>query len=151
MERWRSVGERLDRLTSGTPRRACVFLVLLFLAMYAVHGSPFRVLLVPPWALFSGKWAQDVAGLTQPGAGEYTLPKVSQAALALLREGGIDRFSMSPGIYKQREVRARIIEGAVPIMNEAEAPHLLLYKFETVPPGCRILAERDGMRLARCD
>lgn len=151
MDGWRRAGVWLDRLLSGTPRRACFFLVLLFVVTYAAHGSPFRVLLVPPVALFSGEWAQDVAGLTQPDAGQYTLPKASQAALALLRGQGIDRFSVSQGLYKQYEVLERIAEGAVPIMIEAEAPHLLLYKFETVPPGCRILAERDGMRLARCD
>ncbi|MGD9744177.1 MAG: hypothetical protein AB7F08_06405 [Dongiaceae bacterium] len=151
MAHWRDVAIGADRLVSGTPARACFFLTALFVALFVWRGAPFRVVLVPPEAVFLGHWNRDIADFAVPRAGEYRIVKSAQWALALLREHKIEQYSVSAALARQGEVRVRIMEGGVPIMFKADAPDLLLYKFETLPPDCRLVDEREAMRLARCD
>jgi len=148
---WREVAIGVDRLVSGTPARACFFLTALFVALFVWRGAPLRVLLVPPDAVFLGHWNRDIADFAVPRAGEYRIVKSAQSALALLREHEIEQYRVSKALAYQGEVRVRIMEGGVPIMFKADAPYLLLYKFEDLPPNCRLLDEREAMRLARCD
>lgn len=151
MAHWRDVAIGADRLISGTPARACFFLTALLVALFVWRGAPLRVLLVPPEAVFLGHWNRDIAGFAVPRAGEYRIVKSAQSALALLREHEVEEYGVSKALAQQGEVRVRIMEGGVPIMFKADAPYLLLYRFEDLPPGCRLVDEQEAMRLALCD
>lgn len=136
---------------AGDPRRACLAVFLLFLALFVTVSRPFEVLLIPQASLVLGERSRDVAEWTEARGGEYVLPPATRDGLALLRDHAVARFWVSEGVASQPLVLGRLIDSAVPSLPDRQAAERLFYKFEVLPAGCRILAERGALRLAHCD
>lgn len=142
---------RMNDLLAGNPRRACLSVFILFLLLFMAVSKPFQILPIPRASLVLGQRSQDVAEWLQPQGGEYVLPAATRDGLALLREHRVALFWVSDGIISQGLVLGRLKDAAVPSLPDIHATARLFYKFELLPPGCRAIAERGAMRLARCD
>ncbi len=87
-----------------------------------------------------------------PHGGERVLPPGILEAIGLLRGNGVERYRASPRVANPGNplMIQRLIEGAWPIRQVAEAPWYLANIGEPLPADCQLVERRHDYQLARC-